>query len=223
MKALILRNDPQAAIATAHALTDKGFQILSVDTLAVAHALIRIDTIDLLVMDEDVEGQLTHAIALSAERKNPYVSAIFLTDRTHEVTNDLYDLIPSLYALVGNDTAPGLLGQLALSSVSNLDDVAARVAQNAAVDLGELDDEKNAPSFAAQYSTPPEDDTESGAPCYADVAIAAPELAEILAIEQEVTMEKVEGAIASEVEELFRNHPMPYMLHGDPWPTARAS
>ncbi len=38
MKALILRHDAQDAIATSQALADKGFQILCVDTLSVAHA-----------------------------------------------------------------------------------------------------------------------------------------------------------------------------------------
>ena len=96
MKALILRSDAKASVATAHALIEKGFQILSVDTQAVAHALIRVDTIDLLVMDERIEGQLTHAIALSGERRNPYLSTILLTDRKAHETDDLFDLIPCL-------------------------------------------------------------------------------------------------------------------------------
>ena len=222
MKALILRNDPQAAVAAAHALTDKGFQILSVDTLSVAHALIRIDTIDLLVMDEQIDGQLTHAIALSAERKNPYLSAIMLTDRPRDVTDDLYALIPSLYALASMDTVPELLGQLALCAVSNLDEVIARVGQQAADDFAEQVLEEDVLMLETSDLATPDDDTESGAPCYADAAIAAPALAEIAAIEQEVTLEKVEDVVMAEVAALFRNHPLPHMLHGDPWPAARA-
>ena len=54
MKALILRNDPDAARDTSRAFMDKGFQILCVEPLSLAHALIRVDTVDLLVMDERV-------------------------------------------------------------------------------------------------------------------------------------------------------------------------
>jgi len=42
MKALILQKDAAAACATSRVLIDKGFQILCVETLAVAHALINI-------------------------------------------------------------------------------------------------------------------------------------------------------------------------------------
>jgi hypothetical protein len=55
VKALILQKDAGAACATSRVLIDKGFQILGVETLAVAHALIRVDTIDLLVMDERLD------------------------------------------------------------------------------------------------------------------------------------------------------------------------
>lgn len=127
MKALILRQDPDAADVTSRALIDKGFQILCVSSLAVAHALIRVDTIDLLVMDERIDGQLTHAIALSGERRSPYLSTIMMTDRHGEETDDLYELIPCLYALAGMQTSAHVLGQLALCAVSNQDEAVARV------------------------------------------------------------------------------------------------
>lgn len=138
MRALILRNDPDAAVESSRALIDKGFQILCVENRTIAETLIRMDTIDLLVMDEEVEGCLTHGIALSGERKNPYISAIIVTDRTSQETDDLYELIPSLYALVGSNTAPKLVGQLALSSVANVDDVRARVRRNLAADAADF-------------------------------------------------------------------------------------
>lgn len=156
MRALILRHDPFAAIASARALIDKGFQILCVDTRAAAEMLVRSDTIDLLVMDEHVQGEMTHTIALSGERQNPYISAILMTDRAREETDDLYDLIPSLYALVGGETAPNLIGQLAVASVVRTADTLARVAENTAADIAEeaLPDEPraaldDAPAIAA--------------------------------------------------------------------------
>ncbi len=231
MKALILRNDADAGVATARALIDKGFQILSVDTLAVAHALIRIDAIDLLVMDERFEGQLTHAIGLSGERKNPYLSTILLSDRTAEETDDLFDLIPSLYGVVGAESSAELISKLALSSVSALDVTKARVAQNVADDLAEQGDELvgeehafNADRLilAASDLMPPEDDTESGAPCYADVAIAAPEMAEIAGFDQQITLERVEDVVMSEVAALFRNNPLPHLMRAEQMVAAEA-
>ncbi|WP_341368228.1 hypothetical protein [Yoonia sp. BS5-3] len=137
MKALILRNQPDAAIANAQALLGQGFQILHVENRDVAETLIRMDRIDLLVMDEELDGCLTHTIALSAERKNPYISSIIVTDRSREETDDLYDLIPSLYALVGHNTSPQIVGQLALSSMHDVDDRREKVRQTLQADITE--------------------------------------------------------------------------------------
>ncbi|MFT6945324.1 MAG: hypothetical protein ACJAUW_001906 [Yoonia sp.] len=82
------------------------------------------DTIDLLVMDERIDGQLTHSIALSGERRSPYLSVIMLTDRDGAETDDLF---PCLYALAGSGTAPHVLGLLAMSAVSNVDEAFAWV------------------------------------------------------------------------------------------------
>lgn len=134
MKALILRHDVRAAVATSQALMDKGFQVFCAESQRVAHALIRVDTYDLLIMDERIDGQLTHAVALSGERRNPYLSAILLTDRAQSDTDDLYALIPSLYALAGSTTSANVLAKLALSAVSGFDAIAARIAAAEAMD-----------------------------------------------------------------------------------------
>lgn len=235
MKALILRSDAKASVETAHALIDKGFQILTVDTQAAAHALIRMDVIDLLVMDERVEGQLTHAIALSGERRNPYLSAILLTDRRAEETDDLYDLIPCLYGLAGSDTAPELLAKLALSAVSNIEAALARVAEVAAVEAAEAAETPQLERLILPQPalTPPDDDTDSGAPCYADVALAEPALAEIAAsvqqatpetapevftgdltlVERSATPETLQDAVNAELAAIFREQPVPDHVH----------
>lgn len=235
MKALILRSDAKASVETAHALIDKGFQILTVDTQAAAHTLIRMDVIDLLVMDERVEGQLTHAIALSGERRNPYLSAILLTDRRAEETDDLYDLIPCLYGLAGSDTAPELLAKLALSAVSNIEAALARVAEVAAVEAAEAAETPQLERLILPQPalTPPDDDTDSGAPCYADVALAEPALAEIAAsvqqatpetapevftgdltlVERSATPETLQDAVNAELAAIFREQPVPDHVH----------
>ncbi|MEJ8560161.1 imidazoleglycerol-phosphate dehydratase [Yoonia sp. GPGPB17] len=206
MKALILRADENASVATARALIDKGFQILSVNTQVVAHALIRVDTIDLLVMDEQIEGQLTHAIALSGERRNPYLSAILLTDRGRGQTDDLYDLIPSLYGIVGSDAAPELIGKLALSAVSNIESAVARAEKEAAMNAAEnAEIAETEPLILAQADmSPPEDEMDNPEPSYADVAIAAPALAEMTMEKRDVPLQKIEDALPLDESQALR-------------------
>jgi hypothetical protein len=215
MKALILRQDAQAASAVSRTLMDKGFQILCVEKLDVAHALIRVDTIDLLVMDERIDGQLTHAIALSGERKNPYLSAILLTDRSAEETDDLHALIPALYALAGMSVGTDVLAKLALSAVSNTEDVMARVARQIAVDKAEQRAEEK-PEEAAPKPLVLDDiilaedrafaDEE---PSPADIIIAQPEMATIRATRMLTPLERMDDAISAEIAAIFRREGLP--------------
>ncbi|WP_296428585.1 imidazoleglycerol-phosphate dehydratase [Yoonia sp.] len=131
MKALILRSEAESAAACAQALINKGFQVLCVETRRVAHALIQLDTVDLLVLEERIDGQLTHALALSAERRNPYASVIIVTDRPGAETDELYDLIPCLYGVIGTQSSAALVSQLALSSTENFEEAQARVRRHA--------------------------------------------------------------------------------------------
>jgi hypothetical protein len=225
MKALILRNDAAASLSTAHALIDKGFQILSVDTQALAHALIRLDTIDLLVMDERVEGQLTHAIALSAERRNPHLSAILVTDRTAEQTDDLFDLIPSLYGLVGHDTTPQIIGKLALSAVIAPMRLPAIVTQE---DVFEEPAQCEAPQLEPllllHAEMPHENDEwDSELPDYADVAIAAPALSEMASAAESVVFQHTNDPVPAEVAALFRKTALPHFLQAPPPAAVQAS
>lgn len=196
MKALILQEDSDAACATSRVLIDKGFQILCVETLAVAHALIRVDTIDLLVMDERFDGQLTHSIALSGERRSPYLSVIMLTDRHGSETDELYDLIPCLYALAGTGTAPPVLGQLAMSAVSNVEEATARVNRRLAAEKEEAKKENKILSDMIDWDVEPS--------C-ADVAIAAPALSEIAATHTATPLEKVEDLVRARISAILRD------------------
>ncbi|WP_322889639.1 MULTISPECIES: imidazoleglycerol-phosphate dehydratase [unclassified Yoonia] len=138
MKAMILRDDAADAVQTAHILANKGFQTLCVTSRDIAQAMIRADVIDLMVMDERIGMQLTHTLALSAERRNPFVSTIIMTDKGAEATDDLYGLIPSLYALVGTRTGPDILGKIVLSAIANTEEVARRIDRHLAAEAAEL-------------------------------------------------------------------------------------
>lgn len=137
MKALILRDDPEASVACAKVLSDKGFQVICVETRHIARALLRIETVDVLIMDERLDGRLTHSIALSAERRLPFISTLIMTDRSRSESDDLFDLIPSLYCLLGTDMAAELVARFALSSIENYAEAEARVRRNKARDVEE--------------------------------------------------------------------------------------
>ena len=130
MKALILRDDTEAAVACAQALLHKGFQVVCVENRHIARALLRIETIDLLLLDERIDGRLTHSIALTAERKNPYINAILMTDRTAPDVDDLYDLLPCLYAIAGIASDAALIAQLAMSSIESFEEAETRLRRN---------------------------------------------------------------------------------------------
>ncbi|WP_322892885.1 MULTISPECIES: imidazoleglycerol-phosphate dehydratase [unclassified Yoonia] len=137
MKALVLRDCAVAAAETADALAERGFQTYCVTSRDLAQAMIRAVVIDLIIMDERVAGRLTHAVALSAERRNPYVSTIMLADQFGAAKGELPDLIPSLHALLDPDASAGTLGSVALSAAANIQETALRVAQNKAADAAE--------------------------------------------------------------------------------------
>lgn len=203
MKALILRKDVSAAVSITQALIDKGFQVLCVESQAVAHALIRLDTYDLLVMDERIEGQLTHAIALSGERRNPYLSAIMLTDRTSAETDDLYALIPALYALAGHDISTEMLTPLAMAAIIGRDVMAARVAETEVEDVADdvivPDDvlvlDESCAALADERSV-------------ADLPVLAP-LAQS-GIASERPLERMEDVVLRQVAALFGKDAMPF-------------
>ena len=196
MKALILRQNAESACAISKVLIDKGFQILCVETLAVAHARIRVDTIDLLVMDERFDNQLTHSIALSGERRSPYIATIMLTDRDRAETDDLYELIQCLYALDGMTISPHILGQLALAAVSNIEEAISRVQERALL-LTDLVDADIAEEEAAL----------AGDPCYADIAIAAPAFEELLSAQTEKPQVIDRPVVAPEVALTMQANP----------------
>lgn len=130
MQALVLRDDTEAAVLCAKALLNKGFQVVCVENRHIARALLRVDTFDLLVLDERITGRLTHSIALAAERRYPYINTVLLTDRTGPDVDELYDLIPCIYAIAGLDSSPELLGKLAMASIESFEQAEARVRHN---------------------------------------------------------------------------------------------
>lgn len=117
MQVMVLDDDPEHQARLARALMARGFQVVCVDSLAMAEAVVRLDMLDLLILGERVRGRLSHPVALLAECRNPAVPSIFITDRQGEEIAELFELIPSVYSIMGRSTAPNMVAQIAVAAV----------------------------------------------------------------------------------------------------------
>lgn len=118
MIALVIQNDPFRAAATTTGLMKSGFQVMTVESLHAAEAMAQIGVIDLLVAEERVKGDLTHRLILSAERRNPGVSAILLTEKVGEDADELYLLMPALYAMLPVDSDAPVVAKFVRAAMS---------------------------------------------------------------------------------------------------------
>lgn len=98
MIALVVQGDPYRAASTTAGLMRLGYQVITVESLRAAEAMSQLGVLDVLIVEERVQGDLTHKLILSAERRNPGVTAIMLTAKTGEASDELYLLLPALYA-----------------------------------------------------------------------------------------------------------------------------
>ena len=91
MQALILSDSPETQLRMTQVLSRRGFQVTQCESVMMATAHVRAGTFDLMVMDERVHGTLTHRVALSAEKRAPFVKTVLLSDRTDSDVDDLYE------------------------------------------------------------------------------------------------------------------------------------
>ncbi|MDQ2091548.1 hypothetical protein [Marimonas arenosa] len=117
MQALILNDDRRAQAATAMALFKRNFQVVTAEDVDTASAYADLGVFDLVVMAERVGDRLSHAVALSAELRNPDVTTMVVTPRADADVDELYDLLPSLYCLLGEDLSPELMAKMAVAGV----------------------------------------------------------------------------------------------------------
>lgn len=118
MQALILSDDARVHHELSLPLTRRGFHIVHSESVMMATAHVRAWAFDLILMSETVGGQLSHRVALSAEKRAPFVKTLMMTNRTGADVEELYDLLPSLVSLVSPDLSPELTGQIAAACVT---------------------------------------------------------------------------------------------------------
>ncbi len=116
MQAMLIEDDPATRAGSAAALARAGFAVTVAGSVEAAKAAVRHGIVDVLVMAERVGGRLAHDVALLAELRNPGLGTILLSDRTADEAEEIFALLPSLHAVLGRDTPPRMLSQLALAT-----------------------------------------------------------------------------------------------------------
>lgn len=117
MQALVLNDDRKVQAATAMALFKRNFQVVTADDVEIGAAYANLGVFDLVVMAERVQGRLSHSVALAAELRNPDVTTMVLTPRADEDVDELYELLPSLYCLLGDKLEPEMVARMAVAGV----------------------------------------------------------------------------------------------------------
>jgi len=96
-----------------------GVHITATDSVHVAKAFLGCVAVDLLIASEELNGCLTHAVALLAEHLNPMLSTVLISDRVGDDVEELYDLIPSVHCIVGTTVSPETILHLGQASISS--------------------------------------------------------------------------------------------------------
>ncbi len=170
MQALVLNDNSAAQAATAMALFKRNFQVVTADDVEVASAYADLGVFDLVVMAERVRGRLSHSVALSAELRNPHVTTMMVTPRADEEVDELFELLPSLYCLLGDKLSPEMVAKMAVSGVVGCPPVSDRAPVAAQTAIHE-----DAP-LAGQVETTPVETTPAE-PTLAETTLAEPILA----------------------------------------------
>ncbi|MEM7471066.1 MAG: hypothetical protein AAF340_06910 [Pseudomonadota bacterium] len=118
MRALIVHESATFQTNLSYSLMQQGFHVLTAMEIESGLAFARRGALDLLIMSERMEDELAHSVALSAERHSPYVSTIILTPRRDEDLKELYELLPSLYSILGHDMPLELIKTLGMASMT---------------------------------------------------------------------------------------------------------
>ena len=113
---MILEEDAILRTRITGALAPEGVDVLSFGRLGPAKEAARRANVDILVLGETIDGRLASDVALLAEWRNPRLGSILLSDRDAEAAEELFDLIPSLQAVLARGTGARTLARVAIAT-----------------------------------------------------------------------------------------------------------
>ncbi len=119
MQALIVHDDFSEVERLGRALSRRGFMVTSSSDQRQAQSYVRRTVTDLLVLKQQIGNRHTTSVALAAEHHNPRTATILMSERPRADAVELFELIPSLQAVLGMEPEAQLLASLGLQAVQN--------------------------------------------------------------------------------------------------------
>lgn len=116
MQVLILDDYPVFQSALANQMRGLGYEVTCAFEVDEALAHLRLGRTALLILRDRIDGRGSLSAALAAEFYNNDVATVILSDRAGGESDELFDLIPSLRALMGEDCRPALVTQCATAA-----------------------------------------------------------------------------------------------------------
>jgi len=117
MQALIVHDDHSEVQRLRGLLGRHGFQTAACTDQAGGLDQMRRMPVDLLVLKQVIGGRHTTSVALAGELRNPALATVLLTERSRQDAVELFELVPSLFAILGPRPEETLLSTLAVQAV----------------------------------------------------------------------------------------------------------
>lgn len=119
MQVLIVDEFPVFQSTLGVLLRNEGLQVTQAHSAQEALAHLRCRQTQLLVLREKLAGQSALSVALAAEFHRPDVATVLLSDRSGEDGDELFELVPSLACVMGEECRPTLVQRFALSALES--------------------------------------------------------------------------------------------------------
>ncbi len=119
MQALIVHDHPAEIDRLRAVLARRGFMVSFCTDQEAAIKFVRRSVTDLLVLKQVIDGRHTTSVALAAEHFHARAATILLSHRQRRDAVELFELIPSLHAVLGLRPESQMLGTLAISAVQS--------------------------------------------------------------------------------------------------------
>ena len=119
MQALIVHDNPAEIDRLRSVLARRGFMVSFCTDQEAAVKFVRRSVTDLVVLKQVIDGRHTTSVALAAEHFHSRAATILLSDRKRRDAVELFELIPSLHAVLGLRPESQMLGTLAISAVQS--------------------------------------------------------------------------------------------------------
>lgn len=118
MHAMIVDSRPSRLDLTQIAFLEAGIHVTGSGSLAVADCCLRRAVVDLLVLDADVAGRRTGEIIALAERRNPKLVTLVLTQNVAGVTDTYTEVFQSVHCVLEADVPPAMVARMAQASLA---------------------------------------------------------------------------------------------------------